>query len=282
MKTLVSSTLTLLPVLLTLTGCAGGDSADRSDQGVTLFAAASTGTAMDEIAERFRRRHSVVVRTNYGGSSTLAQQIVNGAGADVFVSASEAWADYLQQQALIVKRRELLGNRLVVIVPIESSINFDGPEDLVSDSIRHLALADPEAVPAGVYAKQALTKLGIWEKLKARVVASADVRQAVSFVETASAEAGIVYATDAAVSESVRIAAEIATDLTEPIRYPIVLLRHASGHTAAESFYGYVNSEEAAGIFRKHGFTILDQRVAKRANRQFAIVESIKTGTNTL
>jgi len=121
----------------------------------------------------------------------------------------------------------------------------------------HLALADPEAVPAGIYARQALTRLGLWDRLKDKVAAAQDVRQALVFVETGAAEAGIVYATDAAASAKVRVAMGIDPGLTEPIRYPLVLLKSAESNPAARAFYEFLGSAEAAGVFRKHGFVWL-------------------------
>jgi molybdate transport system substrate-binding protein len=160
----------------------------------------------------------------------------------------------------VAERRDLLGNRLVIVVPADSRLDFQKAEDLLDAGVRHLALADYTAVPAGIYAQQALAKLGLWEQLKAKVVSGADVRQALSYVETGAAEAGLVYATDAAVSTAVRIAVEIPADLTEPIRYPIVLLKQGSGKKAAETFYQYLCSPQAAATFRKHGFSVLSSQ----------------------
>lgn len=211
---------------------------------------------MDEIIAQFSRRQNVTVNCNYAASSMLAQQITEGAGADVFLSANERWVDYLQEHGLVARRQDLLGNRLVIIVPAESQIKVEKEKDLLSDKVRHLALADPQAVPAGIYAQQALTKLGLWKRLEGKVVAAADVRYALCYVETGAAEAGLVYATDAAITDSVKVVTEIDPALTEPIRYPIVLLTGAADCPAAESFYQYLTGPEAAEVFRKHGFEV--------------------------
>jgi molybdate transport system substrate-binding protein len=256
--------LAVATLALGLGGCGGrsapgpaGPSDDKADEAVLVFAAASVSNAVDEVKEQFHRKHGSEVKTSFAGSSILAQQIVEGAGADVFISADTAWADYLGENAMVVQRRDLLGNRLVIVVPADSSIHVQGPEDLLGDAVRHVALADPASVPAGRYAKQVFEKLGIWEKVKAKVVAGNDVRQALGYVETGAAEAGIVYATDAAVSPSVKVAARIRVDLTGPIRYPVVLLKHGSGRPGAERFYQYLSSPEAAEVFRKYGFDVL-------------------------
>jgi molybdate transport system substrate-binding protein len=175
----------------------------------------------------------------------------------VLLSADTKWADYLAENGLVAQRRDLLGNRLVIVVPKDGKTDVRKPEDLLAAGIEHLALGEPQSVPAGRYAKQALSKLGLWPRLEAKVVPAADVRQALAYVETGAAEAGIVYATDAAVSNRVRVAVEISSDLTAPIRYPVVLLKHGQQSAAARAWYGYLSSPEAAKIFRKYGFTVL-------------------------
>ena len=235
---------------------------DRRKAMVLALAAASTTNAMDEIRQQFTKDTGIEVRASYAASSTLAKQISNGADADVFISADQKWADFLSVKGWIAQRRNLLGNRLVIIVPKESSLNVTKPADLTAAAVEHLALGDPQSVPAGRYAKQALTKLGIWEQLKGKVVAAEDVRHALTFVETGNAQAGIVYSTDAAISKKVKVVAEVPAELTEPIRYPVVLLTHGKGRSEAESFYRYLTSAAAAKVFRKYGFSVLEQTEA--------------------
>lgn len=232
--------------------------------GILVFAAASTTNALNEIKEQCAKASGVQVQTSYAASSTLARQIVEGADADLFLSADTKWSDYLAGKDLVVRRRDLLGNRLVIVVPADSKASIKRPEDLRAAGIEHLALGEPDSVPAGRYAKQALTKLGLWTQLQAKVVPAMDVRQALAYVETGAAEAGIVYATDAAISKKVKVVAEIPETLTEPIRYPIVLLKHGEGNATAESFYRYLASPEAEEVFRKHGFTVLTEAKARR------------------
>ncbi|MBN2477488.1 MAG: molybdate ABC transporter substrate-binding protein [Pirellulales bacterium] len=226
---------------------------------VELLGAASTTNVLDEIMARFEQKQAVEVRANYAASSTLAQQIENGAPADVFLSANVKWADYLQQRGLVAKRRNLLGNRLVVIVPVDSRVDVAKVEDLQQDQVERIALADPDAAPAGMYAKQALVKLGLWDALDKKVVSAADVRRALIFVETGAAQAGIVYATDAALSDSVKVPVEIDPRLTSPVVYPLVLLTQGADRPEARALFEYLGGPEAAEIFRKHGFTVGDQ-----------------------
>ncbi len=259
--------LTLLLGLATaVAGCttsssdqAGSGSLAKGKKIVTVFAASSTTNALDEVKAAFTAATGIQVQTNYAGSSTLALQIANGAEADVFLSANVDWADRVQSQATVEKRRNLLGNRLVVVVLADSDLELERAEDLLSEKIRYLALGDPDAVPAGKYARQALVKLGLWEKLKSKVASAEDVRHALTYVETGAAEAGIVYATDAAASNDVKVAVEIPPDLTEPVVYPVVLLKWSAENTSARAFYDYLDSPEAAGIFLKFGFAVLPE-----------------------
>jgi molybdate transport system substrate-binding protein len=224
---------------------------------IVVFAAASTTNAIGEIKRQFTATSGVPVQASYGSSAILAQHIVNGANADVFLSADVAWADYLAKQGIVARRQNLLGNRLVIILPDDSTLRVKRPEDLLAAGIQHLALGDPESVPAGKYAKRALKKLGLWEQLKPKVVAAEDVRSALAYVETGAAEAGIVYATDAAISKKVKVAVAISPEVSGPICYPVVLLKQAEGRPAAESFYQFLRRPEARKIFEKYGFTLL-------------------------
>lgn len=228
---------------------------------VLLFAAASTTDAVEELQTVFERQHpGMRLKVSFAASSTLAKQIAAGAGADLFLSANREWADYLEKEKLAARRHDLLANRLVIVLPADSPLQIEGPRGLLAAGVRRLALGDPDSVPAGVYAKQALTKLDLWDQLRVKVVSGADVRQALQFVETGAAEAGIVYATDAAAAKRVRVAAKIDPQLTEPIVYPLVLVRKAAGQApteAAEKYYHFLQSKEAAAVFRKYGFEVL-------------------------
>jgi len=223
-----------------------------------VFAAASTREALAELNAAFERSHAgVEVRASYSASSTLAQQLAAGAEAQLFLSADEKWAQFIAEKKLAADSRPLLGNRLVLIVPESSKAVVTSPRDLLDDSVGRIAMGDPQAVPVGRYAKQALTKLELWEPLKSKVVGAQDTRQALAFVETASADAGVVYATDAIVSTRVRVAFEFDVELTEPIVYPLVLLEAARDDTTAKALFEFLQSGEAEATFRRHGFTFL-------------------------
>jgi molybdate transport system substrate-binding protein len=254
-----------LLLIAALTGC-GAPRREQSDAAprqpprkevVTVFAAASTANALDEITAAFAQGTGVEVQANYAASSALAQQIESGADADLFLSADTAWADHVAGKVPVARRRNLLGNRLVIVVPSDSKLQLAKPEDLLSADVPHLALGDPDAVPAGKYAKRALSELGIWEKLKGKIAPAEDVRHALTYVETGAAEAGIVYATDAAVSRKVRVAVELPADMTGPVRYPLILLNQEAKHGPAAAFYDYLGSPAATKVFEKHGFVVL-------------------------
>lgn len=245
-----------LPLLLAATSSVSGQSDPSRRETILVFAATSTANAMDEIRQTFQQRTGVRVQSSYASSVTLAQQIANGAKADVFVSADEKWADYLAKEKFVSRRRNLLANRLVVVVPSDSSLPVQRIADLARPEIRHLSMGEPEGGPAGKYAKQALTELGLWERLKGKVVAGNDVRQALAFVETGAAEAGIVYATDAAISKKVKVALDIPPQLGSPIRYPVVLLSPGAQKPAAVQFFECLQSPPASAVFRKYGFTV--------------------------
>jgi molybdate transport system substrate-binding protein len=261
MKSLFVSGLAFLIGLVAVTATGSrsfGQAGSSMRQEVVVFAAASVTNALDELGRTFQQQAGVRMRLNYESSATLAQQIANGAPADIFLSADEQWAKHLAEQKLISRQRNLLTNRLVVVIPADSQLRLSSPGDLVRPEIRRLAMGDPDGVPAGKYAREALRRMQLWDRLKSKSVSASDVRHALTFVETGAAEAGIVYATDAAISKKVKVACEIPLRLSSPIRYPLVLLKQGAGKAAAVRFYEFVQSPAARVVFRKYGFAILD------------------------
>jgi molybdate transport system substrate-binding protein len=236
-------------------------SRDESPTPILFFAAASTQDAVREISSRFEARNQVPVTLNVAASSTLAQQILAGAGSDLFLSANVRWVEEIMTQGLGSRRRDLLGNRLVVIAPTGSGLQIRGPSDLLSSKIVRLSLADPEGVPAGIYAREALRRLDLWRSLQSKVVRSSDVRQTLFFVEQGEAEAGIVYSTDLRISEAVQPLLELDSALSRPIVYPLVLLE--SPGDAARHFFEYLLSPESVEVFRRYGFSILQDQATR-------------------
>lgn len=226
---------------------------------VVVFAAASLAEALGEIGRDFEARTGHRFVPSLGGSNDLARQIRAGAPAEVFISASAERMDEVQGAGLVRAgdRVDLLSNRLAVVVPAGATVALATAEDLTR--VRRLALGDPEAVPAGIYARQWLEKRGLWERVRDRVVPTLDVRAALAAVESGNSDAGIVYRTDAAVSRRVRVAFEVPVDEAPRIVYPAALLAAARG-PAARAFFEHLRSPEARAVFERLGFEFLPAR----------------------
>lgn len=233
-----------------------------ADSEVVVFAAASTTNAVTDIAAIYAVRHLGRVTPSFASSATLAKQIENGAPADVFLSANEKWMNYLQEKHLLVKgsRFDLLGNRIVLIVPGDSAVRtievkpgFSLAAALGRDG--RLAMGDPDYVPAGIYGKQALQTLSSWGPIKNRIAPMKDVRAALAMVARGEAPLGLVYATDAAISKQVRVVGTFPADSHPSIVYPVAAI--AGGKTsAAKQFLGFLRTPAARAVFEKYGFSV--------------------------
>ena len=249
--------ISVLMMALTLTGCTlekEVPSPAVGERRVLVFAASSTMDAVGELAIAYREVSKTPVHTSFASSSTLAQQVENGAEADVFLSAHPEWVEHLEEKGLVAQRRDLLENRLVLIAPRDAENPVQTLEDLSTSRVARIAIGDPDPVPVGKYAKQALTALGLWNALKDKIVPAHTARQALVYVERGEVDAGIVYATDARASKDVRIVAELDPSLSEPVVYPLVLLNGKS--TEAKAFFDFMHGPEAAGVFQRHGFML--------------------------
>lgn len=233
-------------------GC--GPAGKEGQGGVVALVAASTTDAMRQAAILFQQDSGTEVTVQADDSSRLAAQILEGAPADMFLSANERWADVVKAKGLVQESTVLLGNRLVVIVPKGNPARVRQPQDLALPAVKHVALAG-RTVPAGEYARQALTSLKVWDAVEPRVVFGQNVRATLAYVERGEAEGGIVYATDARITDRVEVAYEFAADTHAPIRYPLLLLKTGQEHPAARRFYEFLQSPRAGDIFRKYGFT---------------------------
>jgi molybdate transport system substrate-binding protein len=223
---------------------------------VSVFAAASLADALAEIGAAWEAAGGSHLVFNFGASSDLARQIRAGAPADVFVSADAAQMDALEREGLVraADRSDLLSNALVVVVPRASAARVAVPRDLTAFAT--IALADPQLVPAGVYARAWLEGIGLWDQLRPRVVPTLHVRAALAAVESENVAAGIVYRTDAARSTRARIAFEVPPSQGPPIRYPVAPLA-TSGKRGAGAFVAYLRSPAARAVFVRHGFLVL-------------------------
>lgn len=247
-------------ILVVLAMLRTAPAASASD--IVMFAAASLREALDETARLYESQSGDVVKISYAASSALAKQIESGAPADVFMSADLDWMDYLEQRGLIQPgtRKSLLGNRLVIVAPADSDLKLAiKPGFDLAGALKggHLAMADPDSVPAGRYGKAALEKLGVWNAVRAAVVPAESVRAALLFVSRREAPLGIVYATDAAADPRVRVAGTFPQDTHPPIIYPVALTAEAKNPTTPR-FLDFLTSPKARAVFRKQGFTVLN------------------------
>lgn len=223
-----------------------------------VSAAASLTDVLQEMAPIYEKQTGDTLLFNLGASSMLARQVQEGAPTDVFISADEAKMDQLQRQHLIVNasRRSILSNALVIVVPTDSHLKIASPADLAGRSVKTIALAEPGAVPAGIYAKQYLRKLGLWPKVVGKVIPTENVRSALAAVESGNADAGIVYATDALISKGVRIAYEVPLSEGPDISYPVAVIADSQEKAAAQRFLEFLQSRTAQDLFRKYRFIV--------------------------
>ena len=224
---------------------------------VLVFAAASMKPALDDLAAKFEAAQNTKMIVSYAASSALAQQIQNGAPADVFISADPAWAGKVEESGHAAKRADFLGNSLVLVVPAKAADAVKQPQDLAGGAVKHIAIGDPATVPAGKYAKEALEALGVWDKIQTKVVPAMDVRQALLYVERGEVEAGVVYSTDAKSSKAVRVVAVLDKSLKTPIRYTIVLVKRDGLSAKAGEAYDFLLSDTAMRGYEAAGFTRL-------------------------
>lgn len=231
---------------------------------LTVFAAASLKETLDEASALYSRTHRVDVRESYAATSALARQIQEGAPADVFISADRDWMDALQASGDIDgrTRRDIAGNRLVVVAPASSALRRvdltrRGALAPLLGRDRRMALALTASVPAGRYARAALESIGAWAAVQPHVVEAENVRAALQLVARGEAVLGVVYATDAQAEPRVRVVAHFPARTHPRIVYPAARVA-ASTHPQAAAFVAWLRTPEAQAVFRRHGFTRAD------------------------
>ena len=248
----IAQKMTIWLLLLFITSTA------NAEDKITVFAAASLTNALTDIGAQYQKDKSVKIVHSFAASSTLAKQIENGAPADIFMSADTKWMNYLQDKKLIktASRIGFIGNKLVLIAPKGRNFNvkFDKTFDFAKAFEGRLCTGDIESVPAGIYAKEALTYLNWWDSVKTRIVGAQDVRGALAFVERGECAAGIVYETDAKVSSKVEIVGVFPEISHQPIIYPMAFVANAKN--VNNDYFSYIQSDVALGIFKNYGFTI--------------------------
>lgn len=227
---------------------------------IMVFAAASLTDALTEIGKTYEKETGDRVHFNFGASSILARQIQEGARADLFISADEEKMDGLEKRDLLKPgtRRSLLSNSLVIVVPRQGGIPLKTAADL--RQVKRLALAEPNTVPAGIYARKYLEQIGLWSELSERVVPTENVRGALAAVESGNVDAAIVYKTDAALGKDISIAFEVPSGLAPKISYPVALLTEGRAAAESERFLASLRGEPAQAVFERFGFVVLSDK----------------------
>jgi len=223
---------------------------------ITVFGAASLTDALTEAGAAYEAETGQALRFSFAASSTLARQIEAGAPADLFASANRRWIDRLAARGLIDARHraEPITNRLVVVAPAASGSHADRPlAAILTGTEGHIAIGDPDHVPAGLYARAALENLGLWSRLAPRLARADNTRAALALVARGEAPLGIVYATDAAVTERVRVLAVFPKTSHPPIRYPFAIVA-GRARVRVQRLFAWLTGPHARPIFRRHGF----------------------------
>jgi molybdate transport system substrate-binding protein len=226
-------------------------------QELLVFAAASLTNVLDEIGTTYTQQTGQPVKFSYAASSALARQLEAGARADVFFSADLEWMEYVQARTLIDRstRRNVLGNRLVLVAPADSKVELQiEPGFALASALGkgRLATGDPDTVPVGKYARSALTSLGVWNDVADKLVRADNVRSALAFIARGETPLGVVYETDANVEKRVRIVDFFPADSHPPIVYPVAVT--AQAQPAARQFVEFLQSAAAREAFKKYGF----------------------------
>lgn len=236
-------------------------SANAQSTTLLIAAAASLQDALEDLDPMFEAAHSgITVNYNFAASGPLQQQIQQGAPVDVFVSAAAKQMDALQAQTLILSdtRRNLLTNNLVLIVPSNSTLGLASFRQLTDSTIGRISVGEPRSVPAGQYAEELFTNLGILEPLRSKFVYGNSVRNVLGSVESGNADAGVVYTTDARITSRVQQVATAPSNLHSPIVYPIAVMRSSPNQQAARTYVQFLSSQPVQEVFRQYGFGIAE------------------------
>ncbi|WP_341527943.1 molybdate ABC transporter substrate-binding protein [Nostoc sp. UHCC 0302] len=230
----------------------------QSNTSLLVSAAASLKEALEEIKPLYQQsKPNININYNFGASGALQQQIEQGAPADIFISAGKKQVDALEQKGLLVPgtRANLANNRLVLIVP-KNIVGITSFYNLTDTKIKKIAIGEPRSVPAGEYGEQVLKKLGIFDKVKPKLVLANNVRQVLAAVESGNADAGLVYATDARISNKVKVVVTADDKYHSPIVYPLAVLKSSKNADAAKEFVQFLSGGQAKAVLKKYGFIV--------------------------
>ena len=237
-------------------GCGARTPADTAP--VLVSAAVSLSSVLEEMGAEYTRETGAALRFNFAGSNVLARQIVDGAAVDVFISADDAQMRVVEEAGLVQAgtRTVLVTNQLAVVVRADWGRRLQQLADLGEPDVRRLAVGDPRAVPAGVYARQALERAGVWTVVQPRLVPTVSVRAALAAVDEGNADAAIVYRTDVAAARRARLAFVIPPAAAPPITYPAAVISRAPHPTAARAWLSWLHGPAAGASFARHGFGV--------------------------
>ncbi len=253
--------LLFLILLIHLSGCSNARNSDKTPATVLVYAAASLATTLPQAAAQYESAHpQVKIDFNFAASSLLAKQIALGADADIYFSANPQWMDFLEREGVLVpgSRRDVLSNKLVVVVSGRNGGTPKALSDLASERVSQIAMGDWTHVPVGVYGKQALERAGLWQAVAAKCLPAFDARAALAYVERGDVACGVVYRSDAAISDKAKIGFEIPEPYQPDIRYPAALIRGGTQESLARQVLAFFSSPAAAGIYEAHGFTFIN------------------------
>ena len=242
--------LCALAAAAAIVGCSPGSESER----LLVFAATSLINAIEEIRPAFQEKEGIELAVSYGGSQMLAQQIVQGAPADLFISAGEGPVGLLTGRDLTDGGARSLASNDLVVVSRMAGTPLASIEDLASGLVGRIAIADPDLAPAGAYARESLVNLGLWESLADKLVLSPNVRVALAYVEAGNADAALVYRTDAMASSGLRVLDIVPADTYSTVVYPAVLIRGSGGRERAELFVDHLQTPSVREVFARYGF----------------------------
>lgn len=260
---MILAVLISLVLLSSMAACSKQDAsttAPAQKVNLTVSAAASLKDAMEEVKANYAKENpNVTVTINFGASGTLEQQIEQGADVDVFMSAATKQIDQLKAKGLTMDDtiKNVLGNKLVLIVPSDSKANITDFSGVTGNSIKKLALGEAKSVPAGQYAEEVFKNLNILDQVKDKAVYGKDVKEVLTWVATGNADAGVVYETDAKTSDKVKVVAVAADGTHTPIVYPATVIKSTKNADASKAFMAYLSGPQAKVVFEKYGFTML-------------------------
>jgi len=253
--------LALLLVLATVAGCAPKAAPPAAQQPVslTVSAASSLTDVLKDVDSLYMKENlNVTITATFGGSGALQQQIENGAPVDVFLSAAAQQMDALQKEQLLLDdtRKDLLGNKVVLVVPDDSTLGLTDFKDLASNNVKKVAIGEPKSVPCGMYAEEVFTADGIAATVNKKVVEGSDVRMVLSYVESGNVDAGVVFQTDANTTTKVKVVAQAPDAINATVVYPVAIIKASKNAAAAQAYENFLSGSEAAAIFEKAGFSM--------------------------